>query len=270
MKNNYFKLVVTVIVGALFMLHSSCDKDPVIIDDDLIGGKVRLTFAHFINGQDITYDTIMYVNEAGNHYEVNEVRYFISDITFHKANGSKVVLKGSNEIKYVDKDYPNTLNWLVNQDIPVGSYTNITFTFGLDSIKNQSNIFVNAPEMNMFWPSYLGGGYHYLQLNMKWLDHPLEPSMNACHLGIGQIKDSGGNIIGFIHNNFTVTLPNSAFSIEKGKTTTIPIVMNLENWFKNPHTYDFNYWGGSIMENQDAMAQIAANGNDVFSTGSVK
>ena len=40
--------------------------------------------------------------------------------------------------------------------------------------------------------------------------------------------------------------------------------MNVENWFKNPHTYDHNYWGSHIMQKQDAMHMLKENGWNVF------
>jgi hypothetical protein len=49
-----------------------------------------------------------------------------------------------------------------------------------------------------------------------------------------------------------------------GQTTTIDLVMHVDNWFKSPHTYDHNFWGGDIMQKQDAMKVACENGHDVF------
>jgi hypothetical protein len=38
----------------------------------------------------------------------------------------------------------------------------------------------------------------------------------------------------------------------------------VDHWFKNPNTFDFNYWGGDIMQKQDAMKVGCENGQDVF------
>jgi hypothetical protein len=270
MKQTYLKLSFVSVLAVLFMLQYACKKDPVIVDDNPANvGKLKFTFAHQVDGQSVIYDSTMYVNAAGNHYQLNEIKYFISDITLHKAGGEKIVLTGNDEIRYLDKDYPSTLNWVTTQNLPAGGYEKVSFTFGITATKNQSNMFVNPPEMNMFWPSYLGGGYHYMMINMKWIDTNNVLVGNAFHLGIGQIRDINGNITGFVQNYFTVTLPGSSFTITEGKTTNIPVIMNIENWFKNPNTFDFDIWGGDIMENQPAMAAAAANGHDVFSTGSI-
>jgi hypothetical protein len=128
---------------------------------------------------------------------------------------------------------------------------------------------VNPPENAMVWPEFLGGGYHYLKLNMKWIGQGGYPQGNAFHLGIGQIYDTQGDITGFIHNDFRVSLPGSAFTVSDKQTRTVTLVMNVEEWFKNPNIYDFDAWGGDIMQNQDAMHLAAENGTDVFSIGSI-
>jgi hypothetical protein len=176
--------------------------------------------------------------------------------------------------------------------IIAGNYEKVSFTFGISEAKNQSLMFVNPPERDMFWPDVLGGGYHYLKLNGKWLaaknlvipfktynfimflcqtpsspDDILKPF--NFHLGIGQIYSGGGmntdSITGFVQNYFEVELPNSAFSISDGDTLQFEIRMNVENWFQNPHIWDHNYWGGMIMQNQEAMNTACENGKeDVF------
>ncbi len=59
-------------------------------------------------------------------------------------------------------------------------------------------------------------------------------------------------------------MQQNPFEIVNGDTTQIDVTMNVENWFRSPNTYDHNYWGGDIMQKQDAMHQIVENGHDVF------
>jgi hypothetical protein len=119
----------------------------------------------------------------------------------------------------------------------------------------------------MFWPENLGGGYHYMKLNGKWLE-PGQTSVTTpfnCHLGIGQIYYSyPDSIIGFVHNDFRVSLPGSAFIMNEDQQKVLSLTMNVEEWFRDPYIYDFNYWGGSIMQNQEAMDQLKKNGYNVF------
>jgi hypothetical protein len=226
-------------------------------------GKVKFVFDHRIDGDPIRFDTMIYVNEAGNPYLVNEIQYFVSDFKLW-SGGEPIILDQWEDIHYVDTDLPETWNYFPADDVPLADYDSISFIFGITEEKNQSFMFVNPPESYMFWPEYLGGGYHYLKLNGKWKTPGDTVRPFNFHLGIGQIYDEQGNIVGFVQNYFTVHLSHTAFKLTAEKAAMIQITMNVEQWFKDPHTWDFNYWGGDIMENQAAMQTAKENGHNVF------
>ncbi len=170
------------------------------------------------------------------------------------------------DIHYIDTDINQTKIYSLKDEIAPGNYSKIVFTFGINKQKNQSLMFVNPPESLMFWPELLGGGYHYMKLNGKWLDTLSQVSPFNFHLGIGQIYYSfPDSITEYIDNSFLVELPNSSFEIKAGETTDLTIAMNIENWFNNPNNYNHDDWGGDIMQKQDAMKQACENGWNVFS-----
>ncbi len=231
-------------------------------------GKVVFEFIHQVNGKPLLTDTLCYINEAGNPYMVNELKYFISDVYLHQDNGSQVHIDAQTAIHYVDIDYKETLKWNVFDPIPEGTYDSVSFIFGLNKQRNVSFAFVNPPEVNMFWPDILGGGYHYLMLNGKWKNNLNQVNPFDFHLGIGQIYKGTTTIVdsitGYVQNYFEVRLPLSQLTIKNGTSNTIQLVMNIESWFKTPHTWDFNSWGNYIMQNQAAMQEAKENGYDVF------
>ncbi|MBL6943890.1 MAG: hypothetical protein ISR56_05920 [Bacteroidales bacterium] len=229
-------------------------------------GKLSLEFHHKLNGQYIIFDSLMYINEAGNHYLVNEIQYFISDVTIHKNDGSAMLLDAWEDIHYVDSDIGETSAYSLADDIGIGDYGKLSFTFGINEVKNQTLMFVNPPKSYMFWPELLGGGYHYLKLNGKWINNLEQVSPYNFHLGIGQIYyHFPDSITGYVQNYFTVEMPEMLIEIKENETTTLQIVMNVENWFKSPNVYDHNQWGGDIMQKQDAMRLAVENGHNVFS-----
>lgn len=236
-------------------------------------GHITFTFSHKVDGIPLQKDTMMYVNAAGNPYDITEIMYFISDVTLYKSDGTKKVINEWKDINYVDIDIPSTLSWEVFDAIPAGTYDSISFIFGISGEKNQSFMFVNPPEVNMMWPDVLGGGYHYLMINGRWKDNLHVNQPYNYHLGIGQLYK--GNVIevdsiyAFVQNYFRVTLPNSAFTLTVNTTRHIEIIMNIESWFITPHIYDHNYWGGAVMQNQAAMQMIKENGADVFTVGTI-
>lgn len=257
---------------SLLFLMSTCNPPEPVPEED--SGNITIGFSHQIDGVDIIYDSLMYVNEAGNEYMVNEIQYFISDVKLYHHNGTVIIIDDWDDIYYVDTDIHSTMEWQVFDDLPIGTYDSISFTFGINQVKNQSFMFVNPPERDMFWPDILGGGYHYMKLNGKWKEKPSNQITPIdFHLGIGQIYASNvvvvDSITGFVQNYFNVSLASSSFSLAKDETKHIDLVMNIEEWFKNPNTLDFDTLGGYIMQSQEYMNQAKENGHNVFSIDTI-
>jgi len=244
----------------------SCQPEKTDVNE--VGGRIHLKFSHLVNEESLVTDSLCYVNEAGNPYLINDVMYFISDVYLYSSEGEILHIDQQKIIHYVDIHYDETLVWKVFDPIPEAVYDSISFVFGLSEERNISFMFVNPPEVNMFWPTVLGGGYHYMMINGKWKNEQLDIVPFDFHLGIGQIYSGNttntDSITGFAQNYFEVTLPLQNFEIKEGDTTTIEIAMNIDSWFRTPHIWDFNYWGGAIMQNQEAMNTAKENGFDVF------
>ena len=231
-------------------------------------GKIQILFEHRVQGQVLYKDQMIYTNAAGTQFEISGLKYFISDVTLHRHNGSDYMIKSVSRSRYVDIDIPDSLTWHVPDAIPAASYDSVSFTFGLNKDLNKSNSFRNYPESNMAWPEVLGGGYHFLMMDGWFMDPTMVRTSFNFHLGTGQIYSSGmetKNITGFVQNYFHVKLPASAFEITSNQTLHIKVVMNIESWFTTPTNWDFNKWNTMIMQNQAAMQTIKENGVDVFS-----
>jgi len=265
---------IPILLALMSLFFVSCKKpEPV---DDTKYGKIKFEFLHYWGDEPLLYDSLMYQNAAGNELMINEIQYFVSDVTLQSEFGSKMI-KDWVDIYYVDKDIPSTLIWNVYDRIPVGNYHKLSFIFGIPAAKNIPYMYVNPPERDMFWPIFLGGqngGYHYLKLNGKWREMP-ENQITPFdfHLGVGQIYSGGvidvDSITGYVQNYFTVNLPGLNLSIEEDKTTVIQIIMDVKEWFENPIMFDLEVWGGYIMQTQDAMHVATQNGSTVFSVKSI-
>lgn len=268
MKTTINPFIFFVIISGYILMLASCNEnggDPPTPSP----AKINFHFTQYNDGVPQEYDTMKYVNAAGNPYLVNEIQYFVSDVTLHFDDGKTQLLDGWKDIHYVDTDLPETHTWQVFDDIESGTVDRVSFTFGISEAKNQSLMFLNPPERDMFWPEYLGGGYHYMKLNGKWLADDNQVKPFDFHLGVGQIYSGGvvhvDSITGFVQNYFEVNLPNSSFTIAEGDTLNFEIRMQVENWFQNPNTYNHDEWGGDIMQQQAAMHLGCENGReDVF------
>ncbi|MCG8310593.1 MAG: hypothetical protein MI975_24600 [Cytophagales bacterium] len=260
---------ITLIFGIAVVL-SSCKKndDP---EEKKPTGSIVFNFEHFVDGIEIVFDEMKYVNAAGNQYEVTEIQWFISDVVLKRSDGSKVLLDEEKFAHYIDTNIPETETWELPDEIPAGDYSSISMTFGIKGEKNKPMMFTDPPESDMLWPINLGGdegGYHYMKLNGFWISKDDQRKPFNFHLGVGQERDVDNNITGFIQNWFEVELPSSSFSVEE-ETKIINIRMNVEKWWDQPNLYDHDEIGGSIMHNQKAMKMGVENGKNVFSIGSI-
>jgi hypothetical protein len=164
-------------------------------------------------------------------------------------------------IFYIDTDIPES-QVLHGKEIPVGHYTALRFIFGLDETDNETGLFSDPPESDMFWPDMLGGGYHYMKLNGKFAGGEGRLKPLAIHLGIGQNE----GCTEFYQNYFIVELPID-FAVVANVENQLDLTMVIDNWFRHPNTIDFNEIGSHIMQNQAAQRLLNGNGSDVFRIG---
>jgi len=257
-KRNFGLLIHFVILLSVFLVFS-CKKERY--------GNIIFHFTQTIDGQHVQYNQLIYTNTAGNQYQVNEIKYFISKVFLTDDKGESVFIKQDDGIHYIDNSLNNTLFWKIN-DVPQRNYVAVSFVFGLDKDDNMSNRFVNPPESNFSWPQVLGGGYHYMQINGKFLTkNGVIKNLNI-HTGIGQLYDENNEVTQFIHNYITVSLP-VIFSVSDSRTS-LNLNMEIQRWFDTPNVYNFDEFGTGIMQNQHAQQLLKQNVEGVFEMRNVK
>ena len=244
-----FKKLWLFLVPAL--LCCSCCRIP--------AGHIKLNFSFVVDKDSLRLDTCVYQNAAGNLYEVNDVQFFISHVRLETTSGEVVEIADNQGIHYTDIRIPGTLTWNIADIVPADEYKSISFVFGLEGEQNTTGYFPNPPENNMSWPDMIGGGYHYMKINGRWIDG--SGVRQPFNLHTGKIATDNG----FADNTFTVTLPLEQFAVIHKETAELTLQMNINAWFTNPNTFDFNVLGGSIMQNREAQQILRENGRDVFS-----
>lgn len=231
--------------------------------------EINLKIGYEFNGKPLVTDSLCYENEAGNQFLITEIQWFLSNIELKNEAGDWIILHQPglsdtldiSRVYYIDTDISESQT-LQSSPVKVGHYTAIRFTFGLDETDNYSGLFSDPPESEMFWPDMLGGGYHYMKLNGKYLNSEGRLAPLAIHLGIGQNED----FTEFYQNYFIVELPID-FDVKANTENQLDLTMVIDNWFRNPHTINFNEFGSHIMQNQTAQRLLNGNGKDVFRIG---
>ncbi|NNC49660.1 MAG: hypothetical protein HKO01_03895, partial [Flaviramulus sp.] len=179
---------------------------------------------------------------------------------FTSTNEETLVLSGYN---LVDVTNNTNLSFTPLNSIPTGIYSNVSFTFGFE---NDDNYNRNYPDLNSTsWnvPEMLGGGYHFMQLEGKFIDNTSSEVGFAYH-AIRAVDNSGATPV-FQDTFFEVNLGEVIVS----NNSTFNIEMNIAEWFKNPNVWDLNDLNNMLMPNYNAQIMMFENGQNAFSLISV-
>lgn len=245
----------------IILCFNSCSDDN--NDSEKQNVAATFKFTHDWIGQAVTnadFNSIQYTNEHGETLSIERLRYLISDITFTSTNGETIELDGYN---LIDVTNNNGLIYSLDTPIPVGNYPNVSFTFGFDNEDNAENYLdLNSASFNV--PEMLGGGYHYMQFDGKYLD-PSSAEQNFNYHAIRAVDNPGPNPSFPQDTFFTVNL--GAVSIIND--IEIEVSADLNEWFKSPNVWDLNSLNQMLMPNSSAQIMMYENGQTVFTLGTV-
>lgn len=149
----------SIIPYLLLLTFLSCKREETIIPTEK--GTFTLEFENQVNGTPLVLGTQTYKNANGDDFNISVFNYYISNISLTKDDGT--VYKIPESYILVDAAKPaSSLNLLT--DIPVGDYTQISFTIGIDKERNHSGVQTGAldPSLGMFWTR--NSGYIFLKL----------------------------------------------------------------------------------------------------------
>lgn len=240
----------------------ACDKN----EDDQVqqNTPVSIDFLHSFNEDAVdfsNFNTIQYTNAFGTSLSITRLRYLISQVSFTNQEGIKTLAK---DYKLIDLSQDNSL--AINDILlPPGAY-NLKMRFGFTEATNTSSIYpdLNAASWNV--PENLGGGYHYMQLEGRFLDPgdtPDEPFLYAYHT-ISAVQNPGPENT---REDTSIEIDLGEITITQG-ATQINVNMHIDQWFENPNLWNLSELNGMLMGNYTAQKMMQENGQNVFSLAS--
>ena len=185
----FMRLFLSIIFSFLFF--NSCETE------DLM--ELDIEFRQFIDQNQLELDNIIYQNEAGNVYSVERLLYVLSNLTLYFENGDSMLL---DNYHFINIDDENSLK-LKNINIP-SPCISISFTYGFSQINNETNLYLNDSDNFhnlMLWPNTLGGGYHYMKLEGRYVDNYGEQKFYNTHTGGLNSNDYSINYLFDIDNS---------------------------------------------------------------------
>ena len=252
-------------INVLFLILSvvliSCNNDDEATPPADV--SVDFTFSHNWEGSVITnsdFDQIQYTNENGEELSISKLDYLISDITFTNTTTGEVY--AADDYNFISVRNNTNMSFTPDITIPAGTYA-VSFTFGFDDEDNQDGVYQDLNTIGWNVPMMLGGGYHYMRLEGKFIDNTSAEVGYQYHT----IRAADNTVTPMI-------LTDTSFEVELGNIQIvegvgITIEMDVAEWFKNPNTWDLNVLHSMLMPNYNAQIMMSENGRSAFSLGAV-
>jgi len=246
-KQRYLLLVVLVLIASCSEKKECCLQPAQL--------EVTLNFTHNWDRLEIAkedFNELKFTNANGEQLSVEKLRYLVSNISLSTAKNYHLIDVGE-----------GTGTAITIPNLSEGSYV-LSFRFGFSEEDNTDGIYQDLNAVSFNVPEMLGGGYHFMQFDGKYLDNNNEASGFNYHTIRAVDRTDPANLT-FEDTSFEVNLGTVVIR----NTTEIEIKMNLSEWFKNPNTWNLNELNTILMPNFDAQKMMSANGKSVFSLGAV-
>lgn len=232
---------------------------------------LKFQFTQNFNGTDVTvseFNSVAYTNSNGEELSITKLQYSISDVRFYLPNGDSVYVDGSYNLIDLEEsasliyDIPSLTELVASKDFQ-GKFVGVGFNYGFDATDNTSGAYTDLNVASWGWPEMIGGGYHQMKMEGRFLDATGSEVSYAYHNG-SATKNGAGD---FESNYRFIQLDNSAFDL-KGNTV-VEIKMDIAKWYETPNTWDLNVLNSMLMPNYSAQKMMTANAVNVFSVGTI-
>ncbi len=172
---------------------------------------------------DLKLDTVSYINSSGETFTVSALKYFISNISLKKSDGTEYTVPQDSSYFYIDE--ADAASQRITINVPEGEYASLTFTLGVDSLRSTKDISqrtgVLQPDANNYWDENKGYIFYSIQGN----------STTAFNYQIGGY---GGKLSPTINNIKTITLnlvPGGVAKVHTGHTSSIHLMVDVLKMF---------------------------------------
>lgn len=247
---------------SLLIFISGCkEKDPVANPvpntPQIESGTVSINLNAVINDEDLVLETKTFLNPLDESFTVKRFAFYLSNIKLLKDNGESYSIPNS-YILY-DKSKPN-FNNVSFSNIPLGNYTGLEFTFGIDSVRNYSGAGDGAldPINGMYWTWNTGF------INLKFEGEWMAPDTNLVFIyHLGGFREP--------YYSYRAAEPdnNIPFNIKSNENTTIYIDADLNKFFGDFQPLSFSQ-NQVIMDPSSLSAKLSTNCARMFKVNRIE
>lgn len=187
-------------------------------------GKVVVNFSNEVDGQPITSLNMgsLRTNGAGNQYNIALLKYYVSNFTLVKEDGSETNFKN---YKLIDGSDASTGQFTLDS-VANGNYTSVKFYLGVDAARNHTGAQDGDldPINGMIWT--WNTGYIFFKHEGQYKDNSGQMQSLVFHYGTDPALA-------------TITVPVTKFEVS-GNTKNLFLKFNLNSLYTSPANIDFN------------------------------
>jgi hypothetical protein len=209
----------------LFLLLLSCGEDEAPAES----ATLRLNFSHVVKGEALALNTGRYVNAAGETYNIQKFKYYISNLRLRNTRSGEVYNEPDSYHLVNTADGPD-FNITIS-DLPDGEFNQLEFGIGVDNASNTSTDRFGDldPSNDMAWD--WNTGYKFILLEGLYFPEQGDSQPLVYHVG----EDMNYRTLTFNLEQ----APGSTISLSPGQLRQLNLTVDIAQIFENPHTVSF-------------------------------
>lgn len=245
---------IAIISASILTGVSSCTKkeNPTPVVEN---GQVYMEFFNKVGAGNLQLNTQWYMNANGDSFTVSKLNYYISNVVLNGSTGTDNYTEPESYHLIEHSPLPSEMTFNM-ATVPGGKYKSVTFTIGVDSLRNVSGAQTGAldPALGNFWTWNTG----YIMLKFEGSSPKSTTPDNKVFLHAGGF--SGENSV---LRTVTLNFPTE-IEVTKNKTPHIHVEANVLKMLNEPNVIDFAATSVIHMPGTDAK-KLADNYAGMFS-----
>jgi hypothetical protein len=198
-------------------------------NDDNEVGSVQLEFDNRVGDDILNLNTSTYTKNGDETFNINELKYIISNIVFIDENGNEFAYPQAESYFLINEEFAESKS-IILQNIEAKRYASIRFGFGVDQSRyplNGVNNFVPTAEENgMLWA--WAAGYIFLKMEGTYSSTSASNDIFRYHVGShGTALDN--------YKEITLDLPQDMV-VSEGQTPTVNIELDVLKIFDSQYS----------------------------------
>ena len=222
---NTYKQFIQIIASIILVVTiSACAKnpDPTLTFDESKLAPFSIEFDNIVGERTFALDNVnnQYTNAKGEKFSISSLQYFISNIKLATANGETYTVNQDSSYFLINGADRSTR--FTKTRVPVGDYTKLTFTIGVDSVRSTMDISKRTGVLDpasghdgMYW----GWNSGYIFFKLEGNSPSISDDVNGDPTGNKKFRYHIGGFGGYssptINNVKTVTIDLTTAGIAK-------------------------------------------------------